>query len=390
MQVKDTELPPDVAYVLDCATEERMLSDAAHTVLQLFGDRVVIMNIVDEDTGSGVEGRYVKVNRFESYAYDLMRGAPENLRDGYVAVGLMGARSQAEDDASVLADWFFTDNTVGGSLEHFRKRWRCDFNYRPFPRTRRRLYAPSAIRRYVKRHDEMIPAARVRAQRFRSLPWPGSPTASQNLFGLYDQQREATRRRLLRIAHNAAWAYQQQKPVTRRQVRRSRKVVRRAFAFAVTILGAATVGAFANGQTIPIRGEQLTFHVGKATSVAQVGHGALDITVQTPAGDPLCKLCFFFDQTPALDQLAALAMYVDAGEELKVLNTGNVYAIQPAGLTHPLIKARAGDRLQLRRAPDIRDAVRAYTAETLPIFTDAALSAVWGPDKHRLIRWLAA
>jgi hypothetical protein len=54
-------------------------------------------------------------------------------------------------------------------------------------------------------------------------------------------------------------------------------------------------------------------------------------------GVELSKLCLYQD-APALDQLASLAMHVQSGHTDKLIDTGNLYAVKDR--SHPVIEAR--------------------------------------------------
>lgn len=54
-----------------------------------------------------------------------------------------------------------------------------------------------------------------------------------------------------------------------------------------------------------------------------------DLSVQTKQGVHLARLCVLFTQTPVLDQLLALSMFVQTGNELELLEKANWFALGP-------------------------------------------------------------
>lgn len=60
-------------------------------------------------------------------------------------------------------------------------------------------------------------------------------------------------------------------------------------------------------------------------------------------GVELGGLCLYFEDTPVLDQLAALAMHVQAGEERDLVADGNLYSVTQYGLSHPILVGRKRD-----------------------------------------------
>lgn len=58
------------------------------------------------------------------------------------------------------------------------------------------------------------------------------------------------------------------------------------------------------------------------------GHVPYQLTLQTKAGDYLARLCVLFDKTPVLDQLLALTMFVQTGNERDLLEKANWFGIE--------------------------------------------------------------
>jgi hypothetical protein len=67
----------------------------------------------------------------------------------------------------------------------------------------------------------------------------------------------------------------------------------------------------------------------------------------------LADLCFFIENTPAIDQLTGIALAVRAGEERDILDTANLTKVAPAGVGHELLgsRSRLVEDLPIHRVP---------------------------------------
>lgn len=131
----------------------------------------------------------------------------------------------------------------------------------------------------------------------------------------------------------------------------------------------------------------------RRSSLADVGHGALEVRLLDPAGQRLAHVCVYFDRMPVLDQVAALAMLIATGDEASVIETGDLFAITSAGARHPLVTDRLAknppttetSRAPARGAWEMKLAAqKRYLADTLPIYFDATVTLVWNRDKRLL------
>ncbi len=412
MDVQTIELAPEIQYFLDCAAEGEEISGATHVALNLFGDRKAVMEIVDRDAGGfHWKRRMVKCEELDAMAFAMIADAPDDIREALTAIALLSAFRRAESSAQVMSWWNFEDSVKGGCLQEYKKNRLCDEMYYPTKKVRRRLYAPSAIRRYVKQtetvHNGIVPYQRRQAARINALPWPASQAARHGIDHLHSEQRDAIRRaNAKRIAEtkflNELAAKRQAESGERLNgiARPTRRMLARAAAFAISLLGAATVSDFVHGKAVDIPGQHMTISVARSHSLAAIGHSALDITVKAPDGTPLCKLCFYIDKTPALDQLAAIAMFVQAGEENEIFGTGNIFAVTDSGKTHPLLAERLANKFNadpMEGARTVSDfdlmhaASQNYEVDTVHLYLDALLTMTWGRrDATRLRRWAEA
>lgn len=71
------------------------------------------------------------------------------------------------------------------------------------------------------------------------------------------------------------------------------------------------------------------------------GHVPYQLSLYTKEDVFLARLCVLFDQTPVLDQLLALTMFVQAGDELELLKTANWFGVADAVQVRSILEARA-------------------------------------------------
>lgn len=112
---------------------------------------------------------------------------------------------------------------------------------------------------------------------------------------------------------------------TKRQLRDNRKVIRKSYAMMERVIGRESAKMFITGEMVEIIGKLHTFRVRRARGLADRGHGALDITLADARGRLLCDLCVYWSSTPCMDQVAALALSVAAGQEDEVIRTANYF-----------------------------------------------------------------
>ena len=401
MQFQRAPLPPGVEYFLDCANESDEMGAFAHAVLTLLGDRKLVPEMIDLDRGARRRGRWLLCQELDAYAHQLVRDLADHEQRAFVAADMRWEPMRLLRIAEYLAHFNFEDETRGGANLPFRRYCRHDRNFDPSPRARRRLYSPQWIRRYAKMEDQSVPMARAMADRLRSLP-TAAPTDRRLIDDLRAEQREAQKF----LQHEAArQTYREglrQKfspyPVLDKPQRRA---IRRATEFASSVVGREDVATFVRGGTVRLRGPELMLEISRGRSLTTVGHGALDVRLCDTDGTRLANVCVFFDGTPALDQLAAVALHVEAGEAKSLISTGNLFAVTDAGAAHAIVRQRlaqnpaifdehgVADRVMRRGLrPSDYDrqmaALRRYKGDTMELYVGAVRTQVWGRDAHRL------
>jgi hypothetical protein len=389
-------------YFLDCACECDEINAFDHAVLTLLGDREVVANIIDRAVRIPhiLRDRQARCLALDAYAHEMVADLCTSEKQAFLAAGMLREPLKLYRLAEFLAWFNHEDQTTGGAALPYRRFSRCDRSFDPTPRARRHLYSPSAIRRYSSLEGQSVPLARKLATGMRLLPTSPDPKAADLIFDLLREQRESHRDQH-RALKQAFEAEQRRKyGFHSAGIQRSeRKAVRRAALFAAGIIGARQVSAFAQGQAITLEGRTLTLQVARSRSVAALGHGALDVGLCDRDGTKLAQVCVYFDKTPALDQVAALALHIGAGAEDDIISTGNLFAVTPDGAAHPIVKRRLAASAKSNEAvmdglmrhglsqndhDRKRAAQQRYATETMPIYFEAVLSLVWGRDAPRL------
>lgn len=110
------------------------------------------------------------------------------------------------------------------------------------------------------------------------------------------------------------------------------------------------------------------------------------LSVMTKDGVFLTRLCVLFRDTPVLDQLLALAMYVQTGNEMEVLTTANWFGFEDAELVRSVLTATSPDLLRKLPAPGSRTGL-GLLAEDEPGGIHA-LHAHWEPYRGPVRTWL--
>jgi hypothetical protein len=172
-----------------------------------------------------------------------------------------------------------------------------------------------------------------------------------------DFYRRVNERRMQLISESiqAEQAAQFRKPVPRSVRKAKRKPLVKAVELLSKIGGQQTASAFVSGDDVVVTGKRFNFRARKGV-LSSNGHGALNLTVTDKDNIELVDLCFYFENMPAPDQLAALILHVKAGNEDDIITTGNAIRTYAAGRTYTPI-------LELREAKKRRNEVRYGTGE---------------------------
>jgi len=393
METRSAPLPPDLQYFLDGAIDSFELNAFAYDVLTIFGRTPVIDGIVEAPSGErfSLAARQGRCVALDAYAHELARELGDGWQRAFVAATIPFEMHSLGELADCYAAWNFEDSTLGGALQHYRRVPLCDRDYNPTKGARRRLYARSAVRRYNKQTaDDQDRFRRVMSQRVRACPWPADTSAGERIV----MARQEMMVRHQRLVHEGIARMMRADKEPKLLAKPERKKIVRAARLAADVVGEEKVRRFVAGESVEIEGDGMIIEAVRSSSLTQAtGHGQLTVTLKDKDRQQLGNLCVYFEHTPPLDQLAALALHVQAGEGAKIIETGNLYAITPAGAASPLLAGRA--KLNpvgglgagaIARMDVRRQASAAYAAATKPWYVEDLGIFRWGRDFGRLRR----
>lgn len=102
-----------------------------------------------------------------------------------------------------------------------------------------------------------------------------------------------------------------------------RKAIARSYRLLGSIAGAETARACLDGDQITVTGRNFDFRL-RVANLRSTAHGAVEVFVTDKDAVELASLCIYIDQTPALDQMAALILDVSAGNEGEIIRRANI------------------------------------------------------------------
>lgn len=369
------ELRHEHEYWLDESVEAGELDAGSRMVLLIYGERPRIDAILEGthwlpcDAGITTSGtafdkytnkRNRKAAQLAAYASELLDQLDPLHRHGAMLLSVARLRQGIDGMASVMAYWAIEDSCEGGCMQPFdRKQYgqrqleRRD--RKPFRRVNRQLHDPKWIRRYLNTISEpaqMRAVYGVLRQRRASLVDTCQDTEpawsifdadyARQRAGFDARQRQAYDRIMATPAEPIPDIAVRIKLSRKdRAIRRqSRKIAVRSALFAAGLIGASSVNAFVSGRPVYIDGHEAVFEVSRRYSVHLKGMGAIDINLMDKDRTKLAGLCLYVEGTPALDQLSALALAVQSGEEREMIATANLLNITPDGAGHALLDGR--------------------------------------------------
>lgn len=361
-ELQTSAIHPEDLYVLDCCCEDDTIDAGTSVVLRLYGDRSIIRDCV-ANTPVAIgpyPWRQSIGERMMGYADQIIAELPTSRRGELAACSLIHMHHIRISTSEYLACAAISDMVEGGWCQSYKRPpqgWGTDRLY-PYFKDYRRLHSPQWIRRYVKRDDEaqrLRRFARRVLDRASAVPMDmvrGDISSFEADFtAVKERQRE--RDRLFRSsmalgldfedAANLAHGSDKSERVlakaiklARSTLKRGRRVLKRAARTAECVVGRDAVSAFARGERTVVMGETAGFAV-RARNLHASGHGAVEIDVLSPDQKTLGELCFYIEDTPALDQLTAIALHCAAGCENEIIETANIISVTAAGAGHPLL-----------------------------------------------------
>jgi hypothetical protein len=179
-----------------------------------------------------------------------------------------------------------------------------------------------------------------------------------------------------------------------------RKKLIRAVSIASAIIGGDKVRRFVAGSPVEIEGDTMILEARpRGALTSDTGQGQVQVVIKNKDRVKLGNLCVYFDGTPAIDQLAALALHVGSGGENDILTTGNLYFVTAEGATDPLLsnfmskrEARLDGNQSRRVLGDHEKQRRAqlrYFADVGHHYAEAVTTQIWGRDGKRLREFAA-
>ena len=379
MTIQAAPFAPAVSWYLDCALEHGELDGGSHIALKLYALRSEITDIIDDVPPIGyylsdrpVPMRLRITSRLADLADRLLADLSPERRGAVAWAGIQHLKTEIDSLAWCCATWAIEDGIKGGCLVAYKRMtapWQR--RYEIGPKLRRRLYGQNYVRRYVKTNED---ARRLREKgtralaRLRGIDLRAVRNAGDVIARDLKAQHENYRRWNEHIIRNLAHVWKGDP----REDRSQRRVLKRAASTAVAMIGRDPVSDFVAGRIVTLKGKTIDLEVGRVGSSAMIGHMGLHVTAACPTtGVRLADLCVYHENTPALDQLTALSLAMQAGEETEILKTANLSRVTDAGRAHPLILERGIAERRARRYDEVREKNEAYWLETKKMWTDA-------------------
>jgi hypothetical protein len=118
------------------------------------------------------------------------------------------------------------------------------------------------------------------------------------------------------------------------------------------------------------------------------GHVPYQMTLLTKDEVFLSRLCVLFDQTPVLDQLLALTLFVESGSEAEILSKANWFGYESADAVRAILEEKAPSLLN--KVPALRGpGENPYGLFGIPSAT-AHSDMHWAPYKAPVRNWIAS
>lgn len=121
----------------------------------------------------------------------------------------------------------------------------------------------------------------------------------------------------------------------KKKAKKSLKALSKAQTFLERVAGKPTADAYFEGDRITIKGNRFNF-VFQMNSKTSNGHSSMNTILEDKGGVLLSHLCVYFKDTPAPEQLVCMMTHIQAGEEDKIIKTGNAFNVTEAGRANPI------------------------------------------------------
>lgn len=355
MEVQRYPVSNEARYFLDCACEYEEVDSTTYFTMLLYAPRDQIDEIVNRPPSEGLFSslaeRRAMCDDLARLATRILRQLPHDRAGKLIHTGLSEVPLRIKTIAEHMASWALTDATRGGCEISVRPIWRENRKGAPTAKVIRQIVSPRWVKRYVRKNSTAIELKRI-------LPFvldrAGIVPSGYIVDGLEEiqkdcmDQKERARAAMLDAfdlnLHEAALLRKARQPEPKHKRRKRHKTIKRAAMLAAGLLGAATVSAFARGEDVVLPGIEADLSVRLTRSCSSLGHGAVSTDLLTKDGKHLSGLCVYFDNTPALDQLVAFKLHLDAGLEKELIESANLFAVGEEARDNPLVAERVRNR----------------------------------------------
>lgn len=317
-------------HCLDAMVEYGEVDAGTYMAMMLFADRKDISDILYGDSDGG--WRYRVSEKLMRLADNIITNQSKEVQGCLVFLAIQQALRTMRTHATILADWAVSDMCEGGSLQPFKKTWKPYFDYRIPNKTRRKLYSRKWIKRYIRNNKETRNILRVFqtiSKRLLEVPVDFIKSDS-SIADSIDADLKTIFRRSMKNAG-----------LSNEIIREQRKVLKRSMRAAEAFVPKETVHAFIRNEEITVTGNNLILKATKTANLFSKGHGAFSVSVHTKEDVFLARLCVYFENTPVLDQLIGMVLFVFSGCEEEFVRSGNVINLSEAGRKHPLFERDA-------------------------------------------------
>ncbi len=319
-------IPPDISYGLQCSVECFDISEDVMTFFYRFNERVdlaaLIDNSVDDEKPLGANYRVdiaeslrrsALTNYYRPYNKWFWTDATPDERTWCLASAAQSAGRQSAEVIDYLITRYISDCLATGlepNLAIHQNKWLDD--NRNFHHVRK-IYANLRHKLEGVGLDDLVYAI-VNPETFiNRLPMIEEPRYR------HDYDPETGTVNMVRVKRDLA--------AEKRKRNARRKVAKKSANFLSRLIGQPQTSLFIGGEAIEVEGERFTFSVRK-NQLFSLDHGALKVEVlERQSKDRLFGLCWYVDKTPPMDQIAAMILAVQSGDEEEIIRIGNKLSI---------------------------------------------------------------
>lgn len=356
MKIRNVQLIPDLSYHIDCALENREIDAATSIILNLYGDTQKIDHIINgngKDKDYSYENRISVARQLILYANTIFKKLPQERQGHIVHMDSNSLIYGLFNMCQFLSSCAIHDACEGGALKDFKPN--KDSYCEPTKKISRRIHSPSFIRLYVKRAGKETEYERINVREHLKkrhlVPHKFIVDGEELIHEDFNTQRNTQRNLMLLRLGERDWV----DTIPKGHIKKKRKAILKSMNLLSNSVGKDEVKKFISGKPIIIKGRIASFELTKSTTLYAEDHGALRVSLYDKEGHNLTDLCVFIKGTPLLDQVLALKLWVDSGNEQEIINRSNVFNIKECGIDHPLLIDKSKTRFDFERNTDAFD-----------------------------------